>query len=79
MCDAKMLDMIYVINVKKRLILRSQCDLPGLYISCLYWTDLSLIIYLYTMWLKCTLWGISIPSYAVSVVWERQEPLLLNK
>ena len=30
------------------------------------------------MWLKCILWG-TIPSYAVSVVWERQEPLSLNK
>ena len=49
------------------------------YISCLYWTDLCLIIYLYTTWLKCALWGINIPSYAVSVVWERQEPILLNK
>ena len=68
----------YVINVKKRLIFRSQCDLPGVYISCLYWTDLRLRIYLCTTWLKCALWGISLPSYAVSVVWERQEPLLLN-
>ena len=30
-------------------------------------------------WLKCALWGISLPYYAVSVVWERQEPILLNK
>ena len=34
---------------------------------------------LHTTWLKCALWGFSIPSYAVSGVWERQEPLLLNK
>ena len=31
-----------------------------------------------TTWLKCALWG-TIPSYAMSVVWERREPLLLNK
>ena len=30
-------------------------------------------------WLMCALWGNEIPTYAVSVVWERQEPLLLNK
>ena len=41
------------------------------YKSCSYWTDLHL--------LKCALWGISSPSYDVSVVWERPEPLLLNK
>ena len=32
-----------------------------------------------TTWLKCALWG-TIPSYAVSGVWERRKPqLLLNK
>ena len=31
-----------------------------------------------TTWLKCAFWG-TISSYAVSVVWERQEPPLLNK
>ena len=49
------------------------------YKSCSYWTDLRLIICMWTTWLKCALRGISIPSYAVSVVWERPEPLLLNK
>ena len=37
------------------------------YISCLYWTGLCFIIYMYNTWLKCALWGISIASYAVSV------------